>query len=687
MATANLNVCIRRLARGMQAETLGDQSDQQLIDRFLAARDETAFEAMVRRHGPMVYRVCWRALQQEQAAEDAFQATFLVLAQKLRTLRKQASLGSWLHGVARRVALKAKTRAVTRGRHERRAAASRAVPADDVTWQELRVVLDAELARLPDKWRLPLILCYLESRTQDEAAEQLGLSKNSLRRRLEEARKALARRLVRSGVGPAALSAVLLSDCTSPAALPPRLIASTVEAAARVATGQAAAAVASAGVASLVAEEGMTVLRTVTIVLALLLTGGLVATVADLSVLRPPDEPPQIREASGLPMRLGEPRTEGNNSLTAGALAGTWRMELPAGFKYQVLMRPLDERRVSVHDAVLFSGTYELRQGRFILVQAANHDKTDFEWEVRGTRELVLVAQPPVAKIGSNYLGTTLRRLPDEGQPIPLPQVGPTDGRPELPFASGWLPRDDRAPRGVQEAVKPPEGQISPQEAAAGRALQRIKAEYRLKKEPAYQGPVQYCLLVLGRDARTRVWLVSDGKTMYVDKNGDGDLTEPAEAIPFKPDKDGGFASLVVDRLPGHAGDDPHTSLHIAVRQRDWKNNKGGYWCVRAKVEGRYPMYAFVHKFAQKPDSAPVIHLGGPLHMGLYSLESGRLLRGHPCELHAYVGCHYPGVERAFVDADAWDCTGMHPVAEIRVPARAPGAAPIALEVPLTQHC
>jgi hypothetical protein len=73
--------------------------------------------------------------------------------------------------------------------------------------------------------------------------------------------------------------------------------------------------------------------------------------------------------------------------------------------------------------------------------------------------------------------------------------------------------------------------------------------------------------------------------------------------------------------------------------------------------------------------------------MGLYSLEDGRLLRGHACELNAYVGCHYAGVERAFVDADAWDGTGMHPVAEIRVPARAPGAAPIALRVPLTKHC
>ncbi len=248
----------------------------------------------------MVYRVCWRVLQQDQDAEDAFQATFLLLAQKLQTVRKQASLGSWLHGVAHRLALKAKARALTRGRHERRAAASRAVPGDEVIWRELRALLDAELARLPDRWKLPLILCYLESRTQDEAAVQLGWSKNTLRRRLEEARQALGRRLARGGFGPEALSAALLSDCVSPAALPPGLIASAVVAAARVATGQAVATVASAGVAGLVKGVGTTVLPGLKIALALLLAGGGVAAATVLSVPRPP-RPRSARRAGHTP--------------------------------------------------------------------------------------------------------------------------------------------------------------------------------------------------------------------------------------------------------------------------------------------------------------------------------------------------------------------------------------------------
>src|SRR5262245_27219968 len=174
MTPANVSDCLRRLARGMAAETLAHESDRQLVGRFLDERDQAAFEALVRRHGPMVYRVCWRILQHAEDAEDAFQATFLLLASKLGTVRKQHSLTSWLHGVARRVALKAQARAAARRSRERRAAAPEGIlHGNGVSWDEVRTALDAELAGLPDKWRLPLILCYLESRTQEDAAAQL----------------------------------------------------------------------------------------------------------------------------------------------------------------------------------------------------------------------------------------------------------------------------------------------------------------------------------------------------------------------------------------------------------------------------------------------------------------------------------------------------------------------------------
>src|SRR5262245_30468644 len=175
MATTSLSSFLRRLTRGMAAQTLQDQSDRQLVERLVAGRDEAVFEALVRRHGPMVFRVCWRVLQHEQDTEDAFQTTFLILAQQLRTLRRHASLASWLHGIARRVALKARAQAATRRRPEQQTS-TQSFPPEEVTWREVRAALDAELDQLPGKWRLPLILCYLEGQTQDEAARQLGWS-------------------------------------------------------------------------------------------------------------------------------------------------------------------------------------------------------------------------------------------------------------------------------------------------------------------------------------------------------------------------------------------------------------------------------------------------------------------------------------------------------------------------------
>lgn len=257
MATTKLDGFLRGLTRGMTAETMRAQSDRELVERFLARQDEAVFETLVRRHGPMVCRVCWRVLHHSQDSEDAFQATFLILAQKLRTLRNRDSLASWLHGVARRVALKVQAQAAARRHHQQRVAASKVPPPDEVTWKELRLVLDAELASLPERLRLPLILCYLEGCAQEDAARQLGWSKSTLIRRLDEARLALGRRLARRGViWSAALSAVLLSDCVASEALPPGLIGSTVDAATLVVAGQAATSVVSAKVIALTQEMG-----------------------------------------------------------------------------------------------------------------------------------------------------------------------------------------------------------------------------------------------------------------------------------------------------------------------------------------------------------------------------------------------------------------------------------------------
>ena len=243
----NLSSSLRRLTHEMATESLCDLTDQQLVERALTGCEEAVFQAIVRRHGAMIHAVCWRMLRHAHDTEDAFQATFLVLARNLRAVRKRTSLASWLHGVARRIALKARARAEVRRRHERRAA-----PLEDRAKQESLAALDDELAQLSERWRLPIVLCYLQGRTQDEAADQLGVSKSTLRIRLDEARRTLAERLTRRGVvWSAALLEVLLSECAGTAAPTRDLFASTAEAASGVHAGKPLTATVSTEVVAL----------------------------------------------------------------------------------------------------------------------------------------------------------------------------------------------------------------------------------------------------------------------------------------------------------------------------------------------------------------------------------------------------------------------------------------------------
>jgi RNA polymerase sigma factor (sigma-70 family) len=231
----------------------GASLDRQLVERFARNGDEPAFALLMERHGPMVWNVCRSVLHHQQDAEDAFQATFLILVRKAATIRRPESVGSWLYGVAYHAAVRAKADADRRRRHEPRAAA---MPGDDplldMTWREIRLVLHQELERLPEKYRAPLVLCYLEGKTQDEAARQLGWTPGTVRGRVDRGREQLRARLARRGV---ALSVGLLATVLtqkSTAALPAALVRSTIGAARLAAAGGAAAGMVSAEVAALV---------------------------------------------------------------------------------------------------------------------------------------------------------------------------------------------------------------------------------------------------------------------------------------------------------------------------------------------------------------------------------------------------------------------------------------------------
>ncbi len=214
MTSAQASLVLQHLRRLAGPPPDAQPSDAQLLECFTAQRDEAAFAALVRRHGPMVLNVCRSVLHHEQDAEDAFQATFLVLARKAASLRRPGAVAGWLYEVAYRVAIKAQAAAARRRAQERKASPMAAVdPTLDMTLRDLRRVLHEELRRLPDKYRLPLVLCYLEGRSQEEAAGQLGWSKGTLRGRLDRGREQLRRRLAARGV---TLSALLCATAVAP---------------------------------------------------------------------------------------------------------------------------------------------------------------------------------------------------------------------------------------------------------------------------------------------------------------------------------------------------------------------------------------------------------------------------------------------------------------------------------------
>lgn len=273
MATGQLTALLRLLA----AEKTADGSDRQLLERFVAAADEAAFAELVGRHGRLVFRLCRSVLHHQQDAEDAFQATFLVLARSAATIRKHASLASWLHGVALRTALKARRALDTRRRVERQAGvASQQEPVSEAALREVQTILHEEIARLPEKYRTPFVLCCLEGKSRAEAAQQLGWRDGTVSGRIAQARALLERRLARRGVSlPAALAAVALMPESATASVPMIVHAALAFAAGRASgTASPSAATLAQGVIHAMFVTRLKTIAAVALLLVVVLTAG-----------------------------------------------------------------------------------------------------------------------------------------------------------------------------------------------------------------------------------------------------------------------------------------------------------------------------------------------------------------------------------------------------------------------------
>jgi RNA polymerase sigma factor (sigma-70 family) len=233
MSRGQTDRVLEHIRRMRDEESLDRLTDRELLRRFAVSNEESAFAVLVRRHGPMVQQVCCRVLRNWHDAEDALQATFLVLARKAGERGWRESVAGWLHRTAARIARKVRLTAARRRSHEARAQERRTGdPLAEITGRELLAALDEELERLPEKYRAALVLCCLEGDSREEAARRLGVPPATVKNRLEAGRAALQARLARRGLPlSAALTAALLAGGNAAAALPAALVDSTVRAA------------------------------------------------------------------------------------------------------------------------------------------------------------------------------------------------------------------------------------------------------------------------------------------------------------------------------------------------------------------------------------------------------------------------------------------------------------------------
>ncbi len=336
MGTNAISRVIGQLRQATLRKDTAALTDGDLLQQYVARRDEAAFEALVRRHGPMVLGVCRRVLRNGADAEDAFQATFLVLVRKAASIRSRGTVSNWLYGVAHNTALK--LRAMNRKRCVKEQVAGtlpkRETRGED--WQEMQAHLDAELSKLPAMHRLAVVLCDLEGKTIKEAARHLGWPQGTVATRLTRGRAELARRLRRLGLMlSGGVVAVAVSQVAASASVPASLVVSTVQAATAVAVGQAAASgVISTKVVALM--EGVVkvmLIKKLKALTTMLLTGAVLGSVGGLMayqyVRAEPQEAKQIVPSRVLSARSQEDQKEAQSKQAEAksdkeAIQGTW---------------------------------------------------------------------------------------------------------------------------------------------------------------------------------------------------------------------------------------------------------------------------------------------------------------------------------------------------------------------------
>lgn len=636
-----LGPAVRQLAARLDPEP-----DALLVRRYVRSRDEAAFAELVGRHAGLVRGVCRRALGHHQDAEDAAQAVFLVLARHAGRLRNEASVAAWLHGVAVRVCRKALAR---------RAKVPSAPPRPDapsadeaVAWQDARRAIDAALDTLPDPLRRPLVLCYLQGLTRDEAAARLGWSLSTFRGRLERGRDRLRAELVRRGfplsVG---LLAVLAHDAPASAGW----------------AGGVARAVAGPvpePVSTLAHGVAPAMNRWLYLLPALALAGGLVwaASTANPGVDTPGSPVPKPPAAVLRPDPKAGP--------TAADLKGYWAAAqvAPNG----------DTRR---DHAWRFTDDQHLV---WVLAQAGE-----------GHRSSV------VTKYRYELADGTLTLHPVERW-AGVEKLPPRKSDPPRVFTFAW--EKDRAGFAVtanEAAADSPWRTMAfrkadePKETLDPLVPESLtKIDRAIKKEPRYDDPPLYLLLAVGPEATFKVWVVLSGPALYVDRNGNGDLTEDGEAFPL-----GTVPGVPPDlqRPAFHVPDlnDPAGPRHTGFVFGGLRTAGGNVFArLGLKVGGEVVQTAGPTdlRLMESPKDAPVLHFGSKVVTARPSKSMPATPdAGKPVDYRVQVGT--PGVGPGSFVSFGSDglADGVGPVAAFLFPAAKAGDGAKEVKLALTDRC
>jgi RNA polymerase sigma factor (sigma-70 family) len=505
---------LRHIRRLVQRPGPDPSSDAALLQRFTAHRDEEAFAALVRRHGPLVLGACRRVLRDLHEAEEVSQAVWLVLARKAASVRPPGRLAAWLHGVAHHLALNARRAAARRRRHEaggihREPAAAKADLLDELSARELLLVLDEELQRLPAAYRLPLIHCALEGRTTEEAARQLGWTPGSVRGRLVRGRALLHARLVRRGLAlPATLAVVEAARGLAPAAMPAGLAGQVARAAAAFAAGRPAALGELSGRVAVLAEsalEGMAMAKPKW-GLALALLAGVVLTAAGVAhqvrSAGQPDEGTAIvpAPAAAEPGEKARPARKDlyGDALPDGAVARLGTVRFNHGNGLNSLFFSADGQRVISHGGGflrIWDAATGQEQAQFALPRRWADDQAALSPD---GKTLILLAQEFPSDALSVWDLTAGKELRSVKMPVQRREISA-------------FRRNALSPDGRLGALHTPE-EVRVFEVATARELCRIPAGGRALQDVVFAGKDR--LVTADKKGTLEVWDARTGKSV-----------------------------------------------------------------------------------------------------------------------------------------------------------------------------